>query len=107
MARLGQLLVRADLVSENHLARALGIQHFAGGRLGTLLLERGSIGEDNLAKTLALQHGCEYIPWTRLAGIPPSVIAARPAKVAINHAAVPHARRVNSWKVALHHPVAP
>jgi type IV pilus assembly protein PilB len=90
MARLGQLLVRADLVSENHLARALGIQHFAGGRLGTLLLERGSIEEDNLGKTLALQHGCEYIPWRRLAEIPLSVIAALPAKFAIKHAAVPY-----------------
>jgi MshEN domain len=104
MARLGQLLVRADLVSENHLARALGIQHFAGGRLGTLLLERGSIEEDNLGKTLALQHGCEYIPWRRLAEIPTSVIAALPAKFAIKHAAVPYERGENSLKVALRDP---
>ena len=104
MARLGQLLVRADLVSENHLARALGIQHFAGGRLGTLLLERGSIEEDNLGKTLALQHGCEYIPWRRLAEIPLSVIAALPAKFAIKHAAVPYERGENSLKVALRDP---
>src|SRR6266581_3624654 len=104
MARLGQLLVRADLVSENHLARALGIQHFAGGRLGTLLLERGSIEEDNLGKTLALQHGCEYIPWRRLAEIPASVIAALPAKFAIKHAAVPYERGENSLKVALRDP---
>src|SRR5712691_9217209 len=104
MARLGQLLVRADLVSENHLARALGIQHFAGGRLGTLLLERGSIEEDSLGKTLALQHGCEYIPWRRLAEIPPSVIAALPAKFAIKHAAVPYERGENSLRVALRDP---
>jgi Type II secretion system (T2SS), protein E, N-terminal domain len=104
MARLGQLLVRADLVSENHLARALGIQHFAGGRLGTLLLERGSIEEDNLGKTLALQHGCEYIPFRRLAEIPLSVIAALPAKFAIKHAAVPYERGENSLKVALRDP---
>jgi Type II secretion system (T2SS), protein E, N-terminal domain len=104
MARLGQLLVRADLVSENHLARALGIQHFAGGRLGTLLLERGSIEEDNLGKTLALQHGCEYIPWRRLAEIPPIVIAVLPAKFAIKHAAVPYERGENSLKVALRDP---
>src|SRR6266568_5188845 len=104
MARLGQLLVRADLVSENHLARALGIQHFAGGRLGTLLLERGSIEEDNLGKTLALQHGCEYIPWRRLAEIPLGVIAALPAKFAIKHAAVPYDRGENSLKVALRDP---
>ena len=62
MTRLGQLLVRADLVSENHLARALGVQHFAGGRIGTLLLERGALEEDDLGRTLAQQHGRDYVP---------------------------------------------
>ena len=104
MARIGQLLVRADIVSENNLARALGIQHFAGGRVGTLLLERGSIDEDSLGKTLALQHGCEYIPWRRLAEVPGAVIAALPAKFAIKHAAVPYERGENSLKLALRDP---
>src|SRR5215831_6684036 len=104
MARIGQLLVRAELVSENNLARALGIQHFAGGRLGTLLLERGSIDEDSLGKSLALQHGCEYIPWRMLAEVSPVVIAALPAKFAIKHAAVPFDRGENSLKVALRDP---
>jgi type II secretion system (T2SS) protein E len=104
MARLGQLLVRADLVSENNLARALGIQGFAGGRLGTLLLERGSIDEDSLGKTLALQHGCEYIPWRVLADVPLVVIAALPAKFAIKHAAVPFERGESHLKLALRDP---
>jgi type II secretion system (T2SS) protein E len=104
MTRLGQLLVRADIVSENNLARALGIQNFAGGRLGTLLLERGSVDEDSLGKTLALQHGCEYISWRVLAEIPPVVIAALPAKFAIKHAAVPYERGENHLKLALRDP---
>src|SRR5713101_3286355 len=104
MARIGQLLVRADIVSENNLARALGIQHFAGGRVGTLLLERGSIDEDSLGKTLALQHGCEYVSWRVLAEIPPIVIAALPAKFAIKHAAVPYERGENYLKLALRDP---
>jgi hypothetical protein len=104
MARLGQLLVRADLVSENNLARALGIQHFAGGRVGTLLLERGSLDEDSLGKTLALQHGCEYIPWRVLTDVSAVAIAALPAKFAIKHAAVPYERGENSLKVALRDP---
>jgi hypothetical protein len=104
MARIGQLLVRAELVSENNLARALGIQHFAGGRLGTLLLERGSLDEDSLGKTLALQHGCEYIPWQVLAEVSPVVIAALPAKFAIKHAAVPYERGENHLKLALRDP---
>jgi hypothetical protein len=104
MPRLGQLLVRADLVSENNLARALGVQNFAGGRIGTLLLERGSLTEDELGKTLAQQHGCEYVPWRLLADVSPVVIAALPAKFAIKHAAVPYDRSESSIKLALRDP---
>lgn len=104
MPRLGQLLVRADLVSENNLARALGVQHFAGGRIGTLLLERGSVSEDDLGKTLAQQHGVEYVSWKLLADVSPIVIAALPAKFAIKHAAVPYDRSESAIKLALRDP---
>lgn len=104
MPRLGQLLVRADLVSENNLARALGVQHFAGGRIGTLLLERGSVTEDDVGKMLAQQHDCEYVPWRDLADVPAVTIAALPAKFAIKHSAVPYARVEGSIKLVLRDP---
>ena len=104
MARIGQLLVRANLVSENNLARALGVQHFAGGRLGTLLLERGSVSEDDLGGTLAEQHGCEYAPWRVLGEVPPATIAALPAKFAIKHSAIPFERGEGYLKIALRDP---
>jgi hypothetical protein len=104
MAKLGQLLVQAELVTENNLARALGVQNFAGGRLGTLLLERGSVDEDGLGNTLALQHGCEYVPWRVLGDIPAVTIAALPAKFAIKHGAVPYERGENYLKLALRDP---
>ena len=104
MTRLGQLLVRADLVSENQLARALGVQHFAGGRIGTLLLERGSLHEDDLGRILAEQHACEYVPWAKLADVPPAAIAALPAKFAIRHSAVPWDRGEGFLKIAMRDP---
>jgi hypothetical protein len=104
MTRLGQLLVRADLVSENHLARALGVQHFAGGRIGTLLLERGVLHEDDLGRILAEQHACEYVPWSVLANVTPAAIAALPAKFAIRHSAVPYDRGEGFLRIALRDP---
>lgn len=104
MARLGQLLLRADLVTENDLARALGVQQFAGGRIGTLLLERGSVSEDDLGKMLAQQHGCEYASWKLLEDIPGTVIGALPAKFAIRHAAVPYDRMEGSLRCVLRDP---
>lgn len=104
MPRLGQLLLRSDFVTENNLARALGVQQFAGGRLGTLLLERGSVNEDDLGKTLALQHGCEAVAWRLLADVPATTIAALPAKFAIKHSAVPYDRTESAIRLALRDP---
>jgi len=104
MTRLGQLLVRADLVSENHLARALGVQHFAGGRIGTLLLERGAVHEDDLGRILAEQHDCEYVTWATLGNVSPAAIAALPAKFAIRHCAVPYDRGEGFLRIALRDP---
>jgi type II secretion system (T2SS) protein E len=104
MPRLGQLLLRSDFVTENNLARALGVQQFAGGRLGTLLLERGSVNEDDLGKTLALQHGCEAVAWRLLADVPSTTIAALPAKFAIKHSAIPYDRTESAIRIALRDP---
>ena len=104
MPRLGQILVSLGTTTENNVARALGVQGFAGGRLGTLLLERGSVGEDDLGEALAQQHGRPYVPWTVLGEVPPDVIASLPAKFAIRHAAIPFERGENYLKIALRDP---
>lgn len=102
--RVGQLLLRADLITESQLTRALEVQSFAGGRIGTLLLERGAVGEDDLGRTLALQHGCEYIAWSLLGQLPPDTAAALPARFAIKHCAIPYERAESFLKVAVRDP---
>ena len=104
MARIGQILVSLGATSENNVARALGVQGFAGGRLGTLLLERGAVSEDDLGEALAQQHGRPYAPWSQLGEVAPDVIAALPAKFAIRHAAVPYDRGESYLKIALRDP---
>lgn len=104
MARIGQILVTLGATTENNVARALGVQGFAGGRLGTLLLERGSVSEDDLGEALAQQHGRPYVAWSALGEVPPDVVAALPAKFAIRHAAVPFERGENYLKIALRDP---
>jgi hypothetical protein len=104
MARIGQILVSLGTTTENNVARALGVQGFAGGRLGTLLLERGSVGEDDLGEALAQQHGRPYVPWSVLGEVPPDVVASLPAKFAIRHSAIPFERGENYLKIALRDP---
>src|SRR5436309_9667685 len=102
--RLGQLLLRDDLVSDAQLARALEVQNFAGGRIGTLLMERGAIGEDDLGRTLAIQQGCAYTPWSTLLEIPADTIAVMPTRFALKHCAVPFERGEGYVKMALRDP---
>ena len=102
--RIGHLLVRADLVTEAQLSRALEVQNFAGGRIGTLLLERAALGEDDLGKTLALQQGCGYVPWNALAALPPETLAVLPARLALKHNAVPYECGEGYVRMALRDP---
>lgn len=102
--RIGRLLVRADLVTESQLARALEVQNFAGGRIGTLLLERGVLGEDDLGRALALQHGCEYVSWNTLSGLPRETLAVLPIRFALKHNAIPFECGVGNVKMALRDP---
>ena len=104
MPRLGVLLVRAGVVNEESVNRALAVQGFAGGRLGTLLLERGSAVEDDIGKALAEQHGCQYIPWRVLGSLAPEIAVALPAKFAIRHSAVPVELGEGFLRIALRDP---
>jgi len=102
--RIGQLLVRAELVTESQLARALEVQNFAGGRIGTLLLEGGALGEDDLGKALALQQGCEYVSWNTLSVLPLETLAVLPARFALKHNAIPYERGEGHVRMALRDP---
>ncbi len=102
--RIGHLLVRADLVTESQLARALEVQHVTGGRIGTLLLERGALGEDDLGKALALQQGCEYVSWNSLSILPLETLAVLPSRFALKHNAIPYECGEGHVKMALRDP---
>ena len=56
MARLGELLVAAGLLTTDQVDRALRAQVMWGARLGTNLIELGFIDLDTLSTVLAQQH---------------------------------------------------
>ena len=57
MARLGERLIAAGLLTHEQLEQALRAQVVWGGRLGTNLVELGCIDLDTLATALGAQHG--------------------------------------------------
>src|SRR5690348_11275408 len=56
MARLGELLVGAGLLTATQIDQALRAQVVWGGRLGTNLIELGFLDLDGLSAALAQQH---------------------------------------------------
>ncbi len=58
-SRLGDLLVRKGMVTQEDLVSTLDHQRSAGGRLGTLLVERGVVAESQLKAALENIFGSE------------------------------------------------
>ncbi|MDO8847948.1 MAG: ATPase, T2SS/T4P/T4SS family [Coriobacteriia bacterium] len=59
--RLGQLLLREGVVTDEQLDAALTVQHDSGGKLGRTLVAMGATSDEDIARTLAEQKGLEYV----------------------------------------------
>lgn len=68
--RLGDLLLRAGVVSPEQLQQALGQQERWGGKLGTILVRMGALSEDLLVKALSRQLNIPRADLTQI-NIPP------------------------------------
>jgi type IV pilus assembly protein PilB len=63
-ARLGQLLITSNIITEDQLKEALGLQRKEGGRLGTNLVKLGYITEEKLVAFLSRQYNVPAINLT-------------------------------------------
>ena len=88
MSRLGELLVRENLISLQQLQKAQEAQRKNGGRLGVSLIKQGILSAEQLTAFLARQYG---VPAINLADfeIDPDVIKLIPAEVARKHQVIP------------------
>lgn len=80
--RLGDLLVKAKVVSESQLKAALAEQQKWGGKLGELLVRMNFLTEDMLVKALSKQMNIPAVNLEAVQSIPPHVRAKVPADVA-------------------------
>ena len=99
-ARLGELLVRANLITPQDLERALNEQKTQGGRLGSNLVRMGLISESQLVTFLSKQYG---VPSINLSDIEPDPTLRKilPLDMAERYQAVPVRREGNTLLVAL------
>jgi type IV pilus assembly protein PilB len=103
MSRLGELLLRDQIISPEQLQRAQEESRKSGDRLGNALIKTGAIPEEDLTQFLSKQYG---VPAVNLAefDIDSEVIALVPKDVALRHRVVPVNRAGSSLIVAIADP---
>jgi hypothetical protein len=87
--RLGQLLLRRNVVDAARLAAALRQQVVYGGRLGTNLIELGYAGHDDIAHALAQLHGVPAALTRHFRQADPAAARLVPRSLAATHVALP------------------
>ncbi len=92
MARLGEILVHLDLITEVQLHEGLSSQVLYGGRLGTNLVELGYLTLDQLAKALARRHRAPAALGQHFERCDPALQARVPSDIAGKWRAVPIGR---------------
>ncbi|WP_298268629.1 general secretion pathway protein GspE [Geobacter sp.] len=87
--KLGEMLVKAGLVTPAALDDALKSQVIFGGKLGTNLIEMGCLDEEELARMLSRQLRVAYVDPRELMEVPPEVISLIPEEMAESYRLVP------------------
>jgi type IV pilus assembly protein PilB len=103
MKRLGELLLRDQIISADQLQRAQEESKKSGDRIGNSLVRMGAIGEEDLTTFLSRQYG---VPAINLAEfeLDPEVLALIPKDVATKHRVLPINRAGPSLIVAMADP---
>src|SRR6056297_433038 len=101
--RLGELLVRNQLISDDQLAKAITEQKKEGIRLGAALVNLGYVQEHDLASFMSKHYGVPSVDLKEF-DVDPAVIALIPEEVAQKYMLVPVNRAGATLIVAMADP---
>ncbi len=103
VVKLGDMLIKAGVITPDQLDEALAEQKKKGGRLGTHIVELGFASEEEVTAFLGKQYG---VPTVDLAEheIDKSVLRLIPPNVAEKYEVIPFARHGKSIRVAMANP---
>jgi type IV pilus assembly protein PilB len=102
--RLGQLLVRSGVITEDQLFDALAYQEIHGGKIGQILAKNLVVDEDVIARTLAEQKGLEFLSLTMFP-VDREAAALIPERVARRSQAIPIGFRDGALVLAMADPL--
>jgi len=101
--KLGELLVKAGLVTAEQLEDAIKVQSEEGGRLGATLIKLGHVGEDEITQFLSKQYGVPAINLANLQ-IDTAVVKLVPSDVARKYQVLPISRQGATLTLAMTDP---
>jgi len=90
-AKLGEILVRENLISPQHLLQALDYQREHGGRLGFNLVKLGLVSDETITAILSRQYGIPSVNLD-LFDVDESIIRLIPQEVAQKYSVLPLSR---------------
>jgi type IV pilus assembly protein PilB len=102
-ARLAELFLRANLISEAQLDQAIAQQKVEGSRLGTILTKLGWVKEEDVSRCLGEQYGIPYIDLDSQT-IPPEVIRLIPPGIVQKHLVIPIGKAGTTLTMAMADP---
>jgi type IV pilus assembly protein PilB len=102
-SRLGELLVKENLITADQLRQALDQQKSTGARLGTCLMKLGFISDDEITGVLSRQYGVPSIN-LKYYEVDANVVKLIPQDTAIRYQIVPLSRVGSTLTIAMTDP---
>jgi type IV pilus assembly protein PilB len=101
--RIGDLLLKEGLITQDQLNKALQEQRHNGTRVGYNLVKLGYVKETDLTRMLARQHKMPAVDLTKFQ-VDPRIAKLIPAELAIKHSVLPLKRDGRTLTVAMSDP---
>ena len=99
-SKLGDLLVKENLISSQQLKEALEFQRVNGGRLGNCLIKLGFVTDDEITAILSRQYGVPSINLSFF-DVDPSVVKLIPVETAQKYQILPLSRVGSTLTIAM------
>jgi type IV pilus assembly protein PilB len=102
-ARLGEILIKENLITADQLKQAIEYQKKNSGRLGTCLMKLGFVRDDEITQVLSRQYGVPSIN-LKYYEVEPAVIKLIPQETAVRYQVVPLSRVGATLTIAMTDP---
>ena len=104
VSKLGEMLVKAQLITDTQLEEVIKIQRREGGKLGSIVVRAGFCSDQDIVSFLGMQYGVPAADLEQWPPIEPGVIALIPKDLAQRHKVLPLQRTGNVLTLAMSDP---